>query len=201
MNIDDRECKSFNFHVSEKFGIVVDEKDLEHQQYRLTHEMTHFFIKYTLDEDHQLKERNLLLDEEKSRLYEGITESITQQTWKLMNPLEESVGSLEDLYLFECEISDILMETMNKKLFLKYIFENPNFVLGKIKSISYKNDNLLNYLDKQMKPLIFYRGEYDKDDLEDFDILDGFEAICDCGSQLKLGGELKKDENKSKRKW
>ena len=54
LNIDDRACKSFNFHVSGKFGIVVGEKDLEHQQYRLTHEMTHFFIKYRLDDGEQL---------------------------------------------------------------------------------------------------------------------------------------------------
>lgn len=186
LNIDDRECNSFNFHVSEKFGIVVDEKDLEHQQYRLTHEMTHFFIKYTLDEEQQLKERDLLLDEEKSRLYEGIVEFITQSVWNLLEPMKESIGEKESRYFFEIQIAGILIDTMGKEKFLETIIKNPNILFDKISSISYKDDNLLNYIDNNMKPLIKYRGEYDIEDVNSESILDGFEAISDCNKMLKL---------------
>ena len=32
------------------------------------------------------------------------------------------------------------------------------------------------------------KGVYNKDEVGDVDILDSFEAICDCGKMLKLGG-------------
>ena len=78
------------------------------------------------------------------------------------------------------------MDTMVKEMFLKTIIKDPNILFDKVSSISYKDDNLLNYIDKNMKPLIKYRGEYDMEDVNSESILDSFEAISDCNKMLKL---------------
>ena len=75
---------------------------------------------------------------------------------------------------------------MGKEKFLETIIKNPNILFDKISSISYKDDNLLNYIDKNMKPLIKYRGEYDIEEINSDSILDSFEGIVVCNKMLKL---------------
>lgn len=183
----ENDCKTYNFNKNNKTGIIVKEVDECRMVDGLTHEMTHFFIKFYVDSN-LLSERNLNLDEKSSRLYEGICEFINQETWHKINPEKETIGEMEDKYWIEVQVASFLMDSMNKNLFLKNIFTDPNCIFDKIKNIKYQNTNLLNYIDTQLKPLIPLKGVYNKDEVGDVDILDSFEAICDCGKMLKLGG-------------
>ena len=185
LNIDDRNCRSYHFYVNNHSGIVINEKNTCYRQYDLTHELDHFFIINYVNNS-LLVSRDLHIDEKNSRLYEGIVEFITQSVWNLLEPTKESIGEKESRYFFEIQIASILIDTMGKEKFLETIIKNPNILFDKISSISYKDDNLLNYIDKNMKPLIKYRGEYDIEEINSNSILDSFEGIVVCNKMLKL---------------
>ena len=195
----ENDCRTYNFNKSGKIGIVVKETDECRMVDGLTHEMTHFFMKFYTDSN-SLIERNLDIDEKDSRLYEGICEFINQEAWHKINPDRITIGEKEDKYWIEVQGASLLMDSMNKDIFLENIFSNPNVIFDRMRQVPYNDTNLLNYIDNQLKPLISLRGRYKKSDVENFDILDSFEAICDCGKMLKLGGNHN-NEGSSQRKW
>lgn len=173
------------FQDDNKIGIFINDCRKEYQIDGLIHEMTNLCIQYFLDDKNCLKNRDLPIKSD-SRLYEGIIETITQQTWNILNPEQESLGERELHYFMEVQIADTLIDTMQKSSFLNMVFSNPKVIVDKIKGISYEKTNLLDYLDAQMKPLIPYHGDYGKRDIESVNLLNSFEAICDCGRLLSL---------------
>lgn len=186
--------RSISFERNNQFGIYIDDNRLPYQEDGLVREMVNICIQYKKDQSGNLENRNLDFRKD-SRLYEGLLETICQRTWKILKPEEESIGEVEDRYFMEVQIASILIDTMGKKEFLEHVFLNPNLILDKMKSTTYQGQSLLNYLDCQMIPLIPYHGDYKESHIKSVDILNSFEAICDCGDFLKLksrkGGDSK----------
>ncbi len=181
-------CRSINFNSDGLYGIIAEGKDDSHKIYNLTNELNHFFIKNYLDNGN-LETRDLHINENTSRLYEGICEYITQGVWKITHPDIDSIGVKNDRYYIEVFISGDIIDAIGKDSFLRTIFIDPNSIFDMMKSIKYKGDNLLEYIDKGMKPLVKYRGNYDKSDVDCIDIVDSFEALSDCHKILRIKGE------------
>lgn len=184
--------RTISFERNHQLGIYVDDTRLSYQEDGLAREMVNICIQYGKNKNGNLENRNLNFRKD-SRLYEGLLETISQKTWKILKPDEESVGEMEDRYFMELQIADILIDTMGKKEFLKHIFLNPNLILEKMRGIRYQGESLLNYLDQQMRPLIPYHGDYKEAHIKSVDLLNSFEAICDCGNSLKLESKTIKD--------
>ena len=181
--IDNEKFNTISFNIDNTTGIIVNEKLTAHPIYELTNELTHFFIDNELSYG-ILKERDLHIDKENSRLYQGIAEYITQEVWKNDDVDISELDSIK--YFYEVETANFLIGAMGKKDFYYYIFTNPNHIFDTIKSIRYEDDSLLNYVESKMKQLIRYRGKYDKSKVDDEQIMDGIEAITDRAKELKL---------------
>lgn len=177
--------RTISFLKNHQFGIYIADTRLPYQEDGLIREMINICIQYKKNQEGKLENRNLNFRKD-SRLYEGLLETISQKTWKQLKPEEESIGEVEDRYFMEVQIADILIDTMGKKQFLENIFLNPNLILDKMKSCLYQGETLLNYLDQQMSPLIPYHGDYKEVHMKSIDLLNSFEAICDCSDSLKL---------------
>lgn len=187
LDVDNDFCRSINFSSDGLYGIIAEGKDDNHRIYNLTNELNHFFIKNYLNNG-SLESRDLHINENTSRLYEGICEYITQGVWKIINPDIDSIGVKNDRYYLEVFISGDIIDAIGRDSFLSTIFIDPNSIFDMIRDIKYKDDNLLDYIDKSMKPLVKYRGSYDKSDVDCFDILDSFEAVSDCNKILRIKG-------------
>lgn len=191
--ITDFDCyRTCSFQSNNKTGIFVNDCRREYQIDGLTREMVNICIQYFLDNDGCLKNRNLPIKNE-SRLYEGIVETVSQQTWNILNPEQESLGEKQFRYFMEVQIADTLIDTMKKTSFLNTIFVKPEMIVEKIEEIPYEETNLLDYLESQMRPLIPYHGDYEGSDIESVNLLNSFEAICDCGALLSLKSKKQED--------
>ncbi len=177
-------CRSYNFFKNNQYGIVVKAKTSSDKEYTLMHELTHFFIKTSEDENGDIYFRETSPEDSNQRLDEGITEKITQDVWDKAYPDKESLGSKESRYLMEIQIATVLMDIMGKNGFLDLILDNPKKIVDKLRSIKYQDSNLFDYLEDQMEPLVEFRGR--KEDNACFDIMNSFEALSDCHKVLKL---------------
>lgn len=189
LSIKESSCRSYNFFKNNKYGIVVKADTTSDKEYTLMHELTHFFINVE-EKGNMLELRNNLPENSNKRLDEGITEKITQDIWDDIYPEEISIGFRENRYLMEIQVAEILIDTMGKNEFIEQIIKNPKIIIKKLKEINYKNTSFFDYVEKEMQPLVKYRGRNEQK--LDFDILNIFEALSDCHDELKL--EKKNDE-------
>ena len=194
-NLDLNYISNFShFHIlknSDKTGIIINEEDDLHKEYDFTCAITQFFIEYET-KNNNLVLRNLDIDMH-SRIYQGITEMLTQKTWSNVNFYEDCIGEKESRYLFETQLANVLMDIIGKSIFIEKIIKSPTDIFSLMASIPYKDDNLLNYVDKKLQCLNSYKGIYSMDKLDYESLLDSFEALCDCQKQLKF---TKKEKSK-----
>lgn len=182
-------CQNFNFYSELNgksiCGIVVSDKHIENRSYDLMHQLTHFIIETDID-NNEIRNRDGFFEDSNNRLKEGIVEKITQDAWELFYKNIESPGSRESRYFVEYAIATVLMDVMGKAEFLSLIVDNPTVILEKMKSISYQDTNLFDYIEKELQPLVPLRGKNEKQSIDVYSILESVEAISDCSKQLVL---------------
>lgn len=175
--------RSENFFKNNEYVIIINEASPDDKKYNLMHELTHFFINTEL-KDNNIVLRNIISENNNNRLNQGIIETVTQSIWDFVYPKKISYGFTKGLYLVEIQIVTILIDMMGKERFFSEIFKNPNIIMDKLKSIDYEGTNLFKYLEKQLDPLVKYRGV--DEHKANFDILSSFQALSDCNKMLKL---------------
>lgn len=182
-------CQNFNFYSEFNgkniCGIVVSDEMKENRCYDLMHQLTHFIIETDID-NNEIRNRTDFFEDSNNRLKEGIVEKITQDAWDIFYKNIESPGSKESRYFVEYEVATVLMDVMGNADFLKLIVDNPTIILEKMKSISYQNTNLFDYIEKELEPLVPFRGKNEKQSVDVYGILESVEAISDCSKQLVL---------------
>lgn len=129
----------------------------------------------------------------------GIIECITQRVWDnyfygIVNPRRD-----DNPFWIENKICDILFDLIGSNVATMVFFQNPGLMIERLQEISYKDGNLLDYLNKHIGEVKFIGFGIGKDNIgSSSEIVNCVEAISDCSQKLCISlNENEVDDNKS----
>lgn len=129
----------------------------------------------------------------------GIIECITQRVWDsyfygIVNPRRDN-----NPFWIENKICDILFDLIGSDVATMVFFQNPGLMIERLQEVSYKDSNLLEYLNKHIGDVKYARLGFGKSNMgSSSEIVNCVEAISDCSQKLRIPlNEKEVDDNKS----